>query len=570
MEKLLIRTKILFQESAASYLYRVASVNHYSNIYYLATCINSTIAKINNNFFNEEQLNKISFLSEVCKDTLHLSTHNKLNNYLGPKLFNQVIMRNKIKFCPQCIYDSHFHRYTWGVLSINLCTDHLVELIDCCQGCGKAIPLSSFMNGCCTSCGFKFLSSKSVVLNRNELFCKAQLALYNAFFIEHYSNLPLGLSLKDFLLLSFHTFHLLEGMKSYISNSEETIQIFHNKSMGYRKSSAMALALGNVYWMLQDFPNHYYRLLTDFCNKNYNKKQRFYEKKKRFEELFETVKYASLKKVYDQFWLEKLDQGVIRRDFSVFRDAPEILQQKKYVSKDEIRTNIGMCYDTVEKLSINKKLVMRTTQKGAIKRYMVEKDSLNLALKEKIMLISKKEAALILGIQRDSVPKLINAGFLRTYKITPNSVEKLELQEVKNLVIRCRGEVVKGKIEGISFHEALIKYSVNGLKIIHLIQFILNGVLQPFSDTESGSLADNYFKIHELEKCIMYIKEAQINDVGYFMSDLKRLLHVGNNTIRRLAIQKVLVPQKIIYIKDGRKRYLYNKEEVEAFIENKA
>ncbi|CAG7653102.1 hypothetical protein PAESOLCIP111_06702 [Paenibacillus solanacearum] len=561
MEKLRVRPSIWSKESVASYLYRLASVNHYSTVSYFATMLSTTVPKMNNNTFNEKQLSMISYISDTCRTELIHSTYFQLDNYLGPKLLSKILLKNKVKFCPQCIKDALYHHHAWGLLPLNICVDHHIELVDCCQCCGKTIPLNSFMNGFCSQCGFSFASTNGVIVDRTDNLFVSQLDLSQAFYYN--SILPLGLSLKDFLLLSFHTFHLLDGMGSYIANKNEKVKIFHNKSNGYRNSSAMMIALGNVYWMLQDFPNHFYRLLSDFHGHEYKKNQNLYGKKEQFERIFALISHPTLKEAYEQFWLDKLDRGIVRKDFSIFKKVPTLLEQRKFISKDEIRTDIGMSYEMVEQLSENSKLLMVTSQKGKLSRYMIEKDSLTSVLEEKNLLISKKEAALVLGIQRDSVPKLINAGLLKTYKSTSNSVEKLELMEVQDLVIRCRGEIVK-EINGIRFHDALIKYSVNGLKIIDLIQFTLEGQMKPITAKASGSLADNYFNIYEIEKCLQTIKNNKINEQGYFMSDVMRVLRVGEKTLKHMAEQKVLEPIKVLTDRNGRKRYLYNKFDVHA------
>ena len=563
MKKLRVRPSIWSKESVASYLYRLASVNHYSTVSYFATMLSTTVPKMNNNTFNEKQLSMISYISDNCRTELLHSTYSKLDNYLGPKLLSKILLKNKVKFCPHCIKDALYHHHAWGLLPLNICVDHNIELVDCCQCCGKTIPLNSFMNGFCSQCGFSFVSTNGVIVDRSDYLFVSQLDLSQAFYYNNKRILPLGLSLKDFLLVSFHTFHLLDGMRSYITNKNETIQIFHNKSNGYRNSSAMMVALGNVYWMLQDFPNHFFRLLSDFHGHEYKKNQNLYGKKEQFERIFGLINHPTLKEAYEQFWLDKLDRGIVRKDFSIFKKVPTLLEQRKFISKDEIRTDIGMSYEMVEQLSENSKLLMVTSQKGKLSRYMIEKDSLTSVLDQKNMFISKKEAALVLGIQRDSVPKLINAGFLKTHKSTSNSVEKLELMEVQDLVIRCRGEIVKDII-GISFHEALIKYSVNGLKIIDLIQFTLEGQLKPTTANASGSLADNYFNIYEIEKCLQTIKNNKINEQGYFMSDVMRILRVGEKTLKLMSEQKILVPIQVITDRNGRKRYLYNRSDVQA------
>lgn len=61
-------------------------------------------------------------------------------------------------------------------------------------------------------------------------------------------------------------------------------------------------------------------------------------------------------------------------------------------------------------------------------------------------------------------------------------------------------------MNGLKMHEALIKYSVNGLSIVRILEFTKSKKLKPSTQSKCGTLADNVYNVDELERCINLIK----------------------------------------------------------------
>ncbi|MGN7165251.1 helix-turn-helix domain-containing protein [Paenibacillus cellulositrophicus] len=195
----------------------------------------------------------------------------------------------------------------------------------------------------------------------------------------------------------------------------------------------------------------------------------------------------------------------------------------------------------------------------------IDKVSLETALQFNSSFITKCKAAEILGIQKDSIPKLICAGLL-AIKESPTKRAMIYKPDVDKLLELCRGRLVGDEIQGIQFHKALIKYTVNGLSIVKLIKFTQAGILSPMISVANGTLANIFYSELELNKCMSILKlEKEIQD-GYCIQDVMQLLHIGEKSLHNLMKLGVIRPKHQFIMKDGRKRYLFEKKTIDAFI----
>ncbi|NEW08618.1 hypothetical protein GK047_21720 [Paenibacillus sp. SYP-B3998] len=251
----------------------------------------------------------------------------------------------------------------------------------------------------------------------------------------------------------------------------------------------------------------------------------------------------------------------------MFKKNPELLEQRDYLRKDEIRTTNGMSYAKMTQLSELNEIDMVISQKGNKTKYLVNKRSYNDALDSMKYLITKKEAALMLGIQKDSVPKLIAAGLLKTYRKSSSRFELLSHTEVKQLMDECRGKVVDTRdIKGLRLHDALITYSVNGLSIAKINHFTREGLLNPLTDNENGNFTQNYYIEDELTKCIEIIKKEKQLAVGYFLKDVMAILKISEKKAWKWIEAGILVPDQVVILKDGRNRYLFAKSTIDSLV----
>lgn len=430
-------------------------------------------------------------------------------------------------------------------------------LLEECSSCKGKILLQNLLSEKC-QCGYFYKDAHPLAIENDVIF-KSQTFLYESCFNSEYSHRFLSLSFRDTLDIFSASYHLLEGMNSYLGD-ELKIKAFSKQKNDNRSSKTQAHAFSNAFWMYMDFPNNFYNVLEDF--RVSKPPSTMYEQKKQFEKVLEFESLSEIKTAYHTFWLGKIDQGIIRKDFSVFKKQPELLKQRKYLRKDEIRTAVGMSYGTITELNNQNEVNMKILDGGSHSKYLVDKNSFESVLHETQHLITKQEAALILGIQKDSIPKLISAGILETYRKPTHRFEALSITEVKNLLEECRGRFVKGKVKGIGFHEALLKYSVCGMSIARIINFTKDGMLKPRSNVHDGTLANNYYSERELEKCVAAIREEHNESQGYYLSDVLKVLKIGEKKAWEWIENGILVPDQVISLRNGRKRYLFNKSRI--------
>ncbi|MBD0384746.1 TniQ family protein [Paenibacillus sedimenti] len=564
MRPVRIRPDIDNQESLSGYLHRVSVINHYPSISIIASDINMTVPYLNNNSFTPNQLTSISNLTGIPKEILQLHSNNYYEQSIGREITNKFVLKNRVKYCPLCIQENIVHKLSWNMLQLNICFEHKIILIENCCGCDSTISLTSFMAGFCDRCGFVYATASPGGIELHELLLDPQLYLFHNLLDQTSSKSFFDITLHDFLILADLSYHLLEGMPSYLGDSQ-AISCFNKKKNGHRNSKNQSHAYNNAFWMYQDFPHNFYRVLNDFIKQK--KPPIMYEQKGQFEQIFEYDSLSEFSEAYNAFWLEKINQGSIRRDFSVFKKNLELLNQREYVRKDEIRTTSGMSYEKMTQLSELNEIDMVISQKGNKTKYLVDKRSYDTALDSTKYLITKKEAALMLGIQKDSVPKLIASGLLKAYHRSSSRYELLSHNDVKQLMDECRGKVVvNGQIAGMKFHDALITYSVNGLTVVNVIKFTREGLLNPVSLNENGTLDQNYYFVNELENCIKLSEMERKNAQGYYLKDVIALLKIGEKKAWKWLESGFLVPDQIITLKDGRKRYLFLRSTIDSLL----
>jgi hypothetical protein len=553
-------------ESSSSYLYRLTKENFLPSLSYIASDMGISVPKITNNDIAQNHLDVIANLTRVNPTLLEKMTINHWSSQFG-NYSDKVVIKNRVKFCPECILEEHYHQVSWCFYPLNICLKHLVILVDQCGYCGGKIILESLMKGFCPVCQHVYNKSNCAFINSNTTFYQSQLYLAVRFF----GPLPVGdwfqsLSLSNYIELAFRSLSLLQSMRSYIDPTKK-INGFYNKRDAVKESSEIADAFSNVNWIYQDFPNRFFKMLDDFQIHKQN--QLRYVQKAKFELLFQNERFSQLQTDYERYWIEQLDQGKVRSDLSVFKKKPSLLDERHHIGIEEVRGEYGLTTQKIHRLTVSQPSLQSKTVHGKYSRYLIPIDKLEIATKEYRSYITKGGAAQILGIQKDSIPKLIQAGLLICHKTEYADKGMLNHSEVESLLRGCRGKYVANDITGIRFHDALIKFSINGLSIIRMIEFTQSNKLNPLCSVRNGSLADNYYNLVELEECVNYLKEERRSIKGYNMTEVMKLIGVGEKNMWRIVNEGFLVPDHINFTKDGRKHYYFRKEKVLFVLERK-
>lgn len=558
--KLPIRPVILDKESISGFLYRLSKTNHFSSISWFNKFLNLSIYQSQNNDFNAESVSRLSYLINKEVEYFNLSNGFGLNLHLGLELYFKIIMRNKVKFCPICINENYYHRTIWSFIPFHLCEEHQIMLVDQCSECCNFISMAAFIERRCQSCSFKYEKTKPELVN-NSLFVASQNQIINSFWDKEYPVIR-NCNFNQFFQLAFHSFHLLIDARDFILMTTNKLSFYHNRANGEKRGGQLANALANVYWMYTDFPKHFYIVLDEFTFNNKGTKR--YDRLRAFENIFNDNNFIWVQEAYNSYFIDQIDKGHVRKDFSVFKKNPLLLSRRKKVRREEVRQSTGIAYEKLHELNDFKELNIEIELTNGQQRYLVESSTLEGYLSNRQSQISKKEVGLILGVTPDSVQKIVDAGYLTPIQVGKSPTNVYRIQEVQQLLINCRGKIALELTPTlVKFHDVLIKYSVNSLTIVHIIDFTLSGKLTAYRIVQNGNLADNYYDLNELKYCLDMLKKKRQNEKGSFFSDVMKTLKIGEKRLWKILKEQSIQADYILYMKDGRKRYYFKEETIQ-------
>lgn len=547
-------------ESISSYLFRLARAN-YKSVGVLTASLGITRAEWLRNVFTDEQISHIALHLNLSKNDLFLGTYGIYNDLLNGNS-HSYLLRNRMKFCPDCFREKPYHRTMWGLKPITFCLQHSSRLIDTCTKCHLPIIFDQFINGFCNRCGYRYHYSESILVPFGSIEFEFQRDFQEALYQSGKMLQTIGgLNANQFLRLAHCSFYLLEGLTSFLDKEAPIIRIFHNRRGGIQINDWLAEAYNHVYWMYQDFPHRFQLVLYEFLKKP---RKKLYSQMKAFEALFDVEGFGLIKNKYEQFWINELEKGAVRSDLSIFKQNEDLLLRKKHLRKEEAKQLTGISYPKLEALHQSGQISIITQQNGKTKQHFIDRAIFDRLSHEKQNYITKKEAAQILGIQRESVSQLIKEGLLDEVETAFSHNKLIRLKEVEDLLERSRG-VLNTKVEGQKFHQVLIKYSVSGLTVSRLLKFIHEKFLNPQLAVSNGNLMDTWFWEEETERCIGLLKREKQNKEGIYMQGVIKHLKIGERKMKGLMESGLLVPDKTIVWKDGRKRYLFNLRKIEEF-----
>ncbi|OCT12545.1 hypothetical protein A8709_32505 [Paenibacillus pectinilyticus] len=558
--KLPVRPAILDKESISGFLYRLSKKNHFSTISWFNKFLDLSIYQSQNNDFNTECVSRLCYLINKEVDYFGFSNGYCLKEHLGLELYSKIIMRNKIKFCPVCINENYYHRTIWSFTTFHLCHEHQVMLVDQCTRCYNFISMAAFMDRRCQSCSFEFKKTESNVV-KNFIFVESQNQIINGFWDKEYPVVSNN-NLNQFFQLAFHSFHLLIDARDYVLMTSNKLSFYHNRANGEKRGEQLANALANVYWMYADFPKHFYIVLDEFTSSNKGTKR--YDRLRAFENIFNDINFIWVQEAYNSYFIDQIDKGRVRKDFSVFKKNPLLLAKRKKVRREEVRQSTGIAYEKLHELNDFNEINIEIEMTNGQQRYLVENSTLEGYLSNRQSLISKKEVGLILGVTPDSVQKIVDAGYLTPIQVGKSPMIVYRVQEVQQLLLNCCGEIASElKPTLIKFHDVLIKYSVNSLTIVHIIDFTLSGQLTAYRLNQEGTLADNYYDLSELKCCLDTMKKKRQNEKGLFFNDVMKILKIGEKRLWKILKEQSIPADYILHMKDGRKRYYFKEATVQ-------
>lgn len=557
MVKLSFRPNVISDESLSSYAYRIAASNGCSVTQDFLSLFSSNMRNCDNNIFSLKSIQTIAISSSK---PLQRIENMSLYSYQQRNMEKGLLLKNGIKYCPDCLKEGNYHRYHWCFHPVTVCLKHHCYLLDECPSCKRKISMRSFMETqSCSNCSQSFLKVKSEEVTEDQILFQSQVYIQQLLASEQcYDGQASGVSFTDAMKIASYSFYLLEGLESFV-HKNSPIHIFTNKTGTSFQNKVNSLVYTNVYWMYQNFPVNFHRVLSCFKDKP---SATMYEQKKMFEKLFLQKDRSKIQSAYTDFWIQEADAGNIRRDFSVFKQEKALLKKRGYASKEEVKKSTNLTYQAVER--ILQMVDYKTIEKGRITRKRINVNDFRKKLNEKAQQVSRDVAAKKLGLQRDTVSKLVREGVLHIDQSFDKSglVKRKQIEEIIGLCQKARIKTTEGKL---SLHAAITKYSVTGFSIKHIIRFLKEEKLIPYTKVENPNLTNLYFDVKDIQACVEIIKNERRYHRGYHLSDVMEVLGIGEKTMHLFMKARLLEPYKILTLKNGKKQYLFNKQQVDDF-----
>lgn len=557
MYKLSFKPHIHMEESLSSYVYRIAASNGCSVTQDFLSAFSSNMRNCDNNIFS---LKSIQAITVSSSQTLQRIKNMSLYSYQQRNMEKGLLLKNGIKYCPECLKEGKYHRYHWCFHPVTICLKHHCYLLDECSGCKRKIRMRSFMETqTCSNCRQSFVKVKPEEVTEDQILFQSQVYIQKLLASELCKDGQASVvSFMDAMQIASYSFYLLEGLESFV-HKNLPIHIFTNRTGTSFQNKVNSLVYTNVYWMYQNFPMNFHHVLSCFKDKP---SATMYEQKKMFEKLFVQKDCLKIQSAYTDFWIQEADAGNIRNDFSVFKQEKALLKKRGYASKEEVKKSTKLTYQAVERILLM--VDYKTIEKGRITRKKINVNDFRKKVKEKAQQVSRDEAAKQLGLQRDTVSKLVREGVLHAdYSFDKSGL--IKRKQIKEIIALCQKAWINNTEGKLSLHAAITKYSVTGFSIKHIIRFIKEGKLIPYAKVKNPNLSNLHFDVQGIQACVEIIKNEIRQTRGYYLSDVMEILAVGEKTMHLFMKARILEPSNVLVLKNGRKQYLFEKKMVDDF-----
>lgn len=558
-ELFLRRPSVFLHESLVSYLYRISTSNFCNSINWVANYLQMPTSRICNNEFNDESLEILSNKTALDKQFLYHMSLDFYKDTWGFSIFHKAIVKNKVKYCPYCIRENYYQKKIWILHPVSMCLDHNILLVDECPSCKLPASIQQFMQGYC-KCGnqfFKYTDSNKFI---NKIMSQSQIYFQSLLNGNPSSSIPLlqDLSVKDYLNLAYHSAFLLHGSKSYIHDEDIQINGYNNKC-----NWSSLIFFSNVYWMYHNFPVNYYKVLDSLKNRRNDTRSIQHMS---YEKLFKSSQFKVIQEAYEHYWLQEYDNGMVNRNFSIFKNDDELLDKRKYISREEVKDLYSLTNYQISQFETNLQLKKKLVKQGKKTLIMIDKLSLEKVLQLRNRFITQKEAATILGIKKDSMKWLIDAKLLSLVKCPVNNHMMLKIADVEYLLKQCSGEYSEREINGLGFFEALHKFSQRGLSIVNIIALLKDKKLNAISNKKEAKLSDLYFSENSLIRCLKTVANKKRQNQDYYtLSDVMDILDIGYKALKNIIEHQILSPVNIVESDNGRKQFFFDKDIINEF-----
>ncbi|MFF5395859.1 TniQ family protein [Peribacillus butanolivorans] len=560
VKPLLFRPKLITGESLSNYLLRLCEANRYFHISYISDLLDMKLHQVHSNSFSNSALETLSLLTLKDKENFYSRTTNYYEEVLGKRLGSQLILKTNVKCCPDCVNKDVYHKIEWTLRFVGICPYHRVILVDNCSCCSKKLTFASLINGICNNCGLAINKMKKEVILEKDALYPAQ------FYFQRLLKQETELLWSKMEQYS-KSFYLLDGLNSFVESSindrTSVIQSFVTQKHGGVTNKKLSLAFANAYWMFNNFPFNFYKVLDEFYQKSYQVRK---YQKNQFEKLFDNGEFKVIEEAYDEYWKLQVKLRNAHYNFTVLYSSDINGSYSNYTKKD-LMNQYSLTRNEVNQIWNNKEFLTEVKRGGEYKEVFLGQyiNDVLKYLENKKNCITKKEVAVRLGLSIKIVTRLVKGGYLTQITVIGSGNNFFEKVEVENFREKYRKIFIDNNPMGLLYGNEKgkkIEYS-----LITLLEMIDEGLL--VSDTAfNKDQIISILKHQRKQKSTLISKHFRSGERMYSLEELTKLFKMKSSTIHKLIAKKIITIDKIVKTPKGNQRYYFSKNEVDGFLSN--
>ncbi|NOU64728.1 hypothetical protein GC096_11885 [Paenibacillus sp. LMG 31461] len=344
MNKLLNRNLSKIEnETLASFIFRISKGNDCSFPSTICSFLDLSTYDLQKNEFTSNSLSVLSELTDQSLSNLRMMTNSFFIDAFGEVLFEELIIKNNVQYCPLCVSVEFHHQRNWAFIPISVCLKHNVFLIDRCCNCHAKISLNSYWYESCKKCDFKYKDAVAVPIDSKSFELISQKKLYEII-IEMKAPFFKELSSLEHLKLILNSRKLITGLTSFTGEGRLENYFWDKTTLSH--------LYANCIWLYFNFPRNF-NMAFNRVNTQLN--YLVINKLKRFEYYLESISESQIQTHYANttIKLQRNSDDFMNIDTISYEDAIHLLNFRHYQFKSLERAKI-----------INPKFT-----KGNVKRY---------------------------------------------------------------------------------------------------------------------------------------------------------------------------------------------------------
>ncbi|MCB0164816.1 MAG: helix-turn-helix domain-containing protein [Anaerolineae bacterium] len=171
------------------------------------------------------------------------------------------------QYCPHCLRQAAYHRLTWLLVAVSVCTEHRCRLLDRCPGCYQPVSIRAVVDGTCSRCKADLSEAQTEPIDASSLlaqqFIHAWLGVYSQ------PEGPQGIPSQPPRVL----FRVLDGLRLSLMSHTATRRNFERLAAlptfrrGQKLTPTQSLALyTTAFGSLRNWPHDFHVFLNYFSN----------------------------------------------------------------------------------------------------------------------------------------------------------------------------------------------------------------------------------------------------------------------------------------------------------------